>query len=298
MKNVLVVGATGNLGPHIVKELTDQGKHVSALMRSASIHNPDKTEALKNLGVQLIEGDLKDTNSLKKACEGQDAIISCAGAEHILDQIALAQVAAKSGAQRFIPSEFGLDPIAVGPGSCALFDMKASVHEPIKDTGIGFTPIYTHCFMEFWATGLGQLGPMAPPDRVQVFGDGNTSTYMVALPDIARYTIAILDDPNTVNRDIRIRAHRTNQNDLISLWENISGRSVMRQKVSGEDLNEIINTSTTPDTMIDRIFAELHRSCWIRGEGNLEREDVLDADQLYPEIQPVGLKDYLGYFVK
>ncbi|MGB5693180.1 MAG: aromatic alcohol reductase [Flavobacteriaceae bacterium] len=297
MKNVLVVGATGNLGPHIVKALVDDGHHVSALMRSSSIKDASKTKALTDQGVKLLEGSFEDHNSLSRACRNKDVIISCAGGDQIMNQIHLARAAKDAGAERFIPSEFGLDPFLAEKGSCDLFDAKAAVQEQIKETGIGFTPIYTNGFMEFWATGLGELGPQSPPDRAKIFGDGNMPAYMTALSDIGQYTAAIIEDPETINKEVLISTSRTTQNEMISLWEDISGKEVEKEFVSPEQLDETINSSTTPETMLTRIFTQLHRSVWVKGEGNKERNGVLNAVTRYPNIQPVSLKAYLMNFV-
>lgn len=297
MKKILVAGGSGNLGPHLIKEFVSQGHQVSALLRSASIVNPDKVKPLNELGVRLIEGDVEDFQSLQRACEGQQIVVSALGGGQIMQQAALAEAANRARVERFIPSEFGLDPIAVGPGTCDLFDGKAAAQEQIKATGVPYTMIYTNGFMEFWGTGLGQLGAMAPADSVQVFGDGNTDAYMVSLADIARYTSAIISDPSMTNREITIRTNSINQNDLLATWENLSGKKVERTGVSEEDLNKIIDSSTTPDTMMQRIFTQLHRSVWIKGDCNISRPEVLSAVDRYPQIKPISISEYLGNFL-
>lgn len=297
MKNVLIVGATGNLGPHIVKALVNNGHHVSALMRSTSIADSSKTQSLTEQGVELLEGNFEDYHSLEKACTNMDVVISCAGGDQIMNQIHLAKAAKNAGVERFIPSEFGLDPFIAERGSCDLFDAKAAVQEQIKETGIGFTPIYTNGFMEFWATGLGELGPQSPPDRAKVYGDGNMPAFMSALSDIGQYTAAIIEDPETINKEVLIATTSSTQNEMISLWEEISGKTVEKESVSSDQLDEIINSSTTPETFLTRIFTQLHRSVWIRGEANSERDGVLNAVTRYRDIQPISLKTYLTNFI-
>jgi uncharacterized protein YbjT (DUF2867 family) len=296
MKKILIAGATGNLGPHLVKELTLQGHRVNALIRPETMKNDQKMCLLREAGVHIIEGDLNDPASLAKACEGQEVVISAVGAGQIMLQVELAKAAKTAGVKRFIPSEFGVDPFAASLDSCDLFNLKAAAQKQIRDIGIPLTPIYTNGFMEFWATGLGQLGPTSPPAKVQLFSDGTKDAYMVALPDIARYVNAIVEDPSTVNRDISICAVKTNQLDLINTWEQISGKKVVIQSVSSLELDQIIDNSQTSETVAQRIFTQLHRSVWIRGEGTSKREIVLEATRLYPEIKPQTLQDYFSHF--
>lgn len=296
MKKVLIAGATGNLGPHLIRELSNQGHQVSALVRTETLQNEDKMRILHEAGVNIIEGDLDDPASLARACAGQDIVISAVGAGQIMQQVELARAAQAAGVKRFIPSEFGVDPFAAASDSSDLFQVKAKAQEEIKKIGIPMTPIYTNGFMEFWATGLGQLGPTAPPDTVQYYGDGNKEIYMVSLPDIARYVHAIVEDDSTLNNELTIRSEKTSQDGLINLWEQTSGKSVNKVPVSGTDLNQVIDRSTTPETMMQRVFAQLHRSVWIRGDGDIQRKNVLNAAELYPEIKPLKLRDYLSYF--
>ncbi len=296
MKKVLIAGATGNLGPHLIRELSNQGHQVSALVRTETLQNEDKMRILHEAGVNIIEGDLDDPASLARACAGQDIVISAVGAGQIMQQVELARAAQAAGVKRFIPSEFGVDPFAAASDSSDLFQVKAKAQEEIKKIGIPMTPIYTNGFMEFWATGLGQLGPTAPPDTVQHYGDGDKEAYMVSLPDIARYVHAIIEDPTSANKELTIQSDKISQNGLIDLWEQISGKTVNKTPVSAEEMDRVIDSSTTPDTMMQRIFTQLHRSVWIRGEGNIQRENVVNAVELYPEIRPISFRTYLSYF--
>src|SRR5258708_6879646 len=71
---VLVAGATGYLGSEICRQLVSKKKEVRGLVRATSDSN--KVAHLKELGVETIEGDLKDRVSLENALQGVSAIIS------------------------------------------------------------------------------------------------------------------------------------------------------------------------------------------------------------------------------
>jgi putative NADH-flavin reductase len=71
-KKILVLGATGGTGRHIVAQAIARGYEVSALVRS-----PDKARDLK--GATLVTGDIRDDASLRKALKGHDAVISALG---------------------------------------------------------------------------------------------------------------------------------------------------------------------------------------------------------------------------
>lgn len=71
---VLVAGATGTLGTHLVRELVALGHRVVALTRNARSLRPVPHV------LDVAQGDLADAASLDRACRGVEVVISCAGA--------------------------------------------------------------------------------------------------------------------------------------------------------------------------------------------------------------------------
>jgi len=71
-QRVFVTGATGFTGGHLCLRLAERGYKVRALVRS-----PEKAASLAARGVEVFQGDLKDSESVVKATEG------CATVYHI-----------------------------------------------------------------------------------------------------------------------------------------------------------------------------------------------------------------------
>ena len=79
MTCVLVTGGTGFLGSHLVDRLVALGTNVRILARpSSSLQNI--REHIHKTGVEIVRGDLLDTDSLLRACDGVDAIFHTAAA--------------------------------------------------------------------------------------------------------------------------------------------------------------------------------------------------------------------------
>lgn len=72
---ILVTGATGFTGGHLARRLVRDGHAVRALVRSTA-----KGKPLAELGIELVEGDLCDPESLKKAMEGVHTVYHIAAA--------------------------------------------------------------------------------------------------------------------------------------------------------------------------------------------------------------------------
>ncbi len=70
---ILIVGLTGVLGRETAHQLRAGGYQVRGLTR-----NPDRAVDLKELGVEIVQGDLIDRASLEKACQGVEAVLACA----------------------------------------------------------------------------------------------------------------------------------------------------------------------------------------------------------------------------
>ena len=67
---ILVTGASGFVGGHVAHALRSQDKPLRALVR-----NPAKAGRLASWNVELVQGDVTDAASLRRAVEGCDAVV-------------------------------------------------------------------------------------------------------------------------------------------------------------------------------------------------------------------------------
>ncbi|KAL7944846.1 NAD(P)-binding protein [Trichoderma barbatum] len=98
-KNVVLVGASGNIGRIILEGLIAAGGFdITVLSRKDS-------SATFPPGVTVYKSDFSDTD-LQSAFKGQDAVISALGAAGFGEQKKLVDAAIGAGVNRFLPSEF------------------------------------------------------------------------------------------------------------------------------------------------------------------------------------------------
>ncbi len=83
---VLVSGASGFLGAHVVRALRARGAVVRAMVRRRA-----GREDLERDGVELVEANLLDERSLRAACAGADALVHCAAHKGLWSRVALEQ---------------------------------------------------------------------------------------------------------------------------------------------------------------------------------------------------------------
>ncbi len=70
---LFITGATGLVGGHVAERARELGYHVRALARSTS-----DTRRLKELGVEILIGDLEDESALKAGVAGARWVFNCA----------------------------------------------------------------------------------------------------------------------------------------------------------------------------------------------------------------------------
>ncbi|MCJ2875977.1 NAD(P)-dependent oxidoreductase [Agrobacterium pusense] len=107
MAKIALIGASGNAGSRILKELSDRGHHVTAIARS-----PEKIAALPN--VVAKKGDVFDQAGLSKLLAGHDAVISSV---HFTasDPVTLIEAVRASGVPRYLVVG-GAGSLEIAPG--------------------------------------------------------------------------------------------------------------------------------------------------------------------------------------
>jgi dihydroflavonol-4-reductase len=97
MKSVLVTGANGHVGLNLTKELVKRGYKVRASVRN--LKDESKVRYLKNLGVELVEADVMDLDSMIRAAKGVDGLFQLAAVYAIVTEDAKKDI---------------IDPIVIG----------------------------------------------------------------------------------------------------------------------------------------------------------------------------------------
>lgn len=78
IRRVLVTGASGFIGRHLVESLSRGGIFVRALVREKS-RAPDWED-----GVEVVEGDVRDAMAMRDVAKGMDAVFHLAGKAHAI----------------------------------------------------------------------------------------------------------------------------------------------------------------------------------------------------------------------
>jgi uncharacterized protein YbjT (DUF2867 family) len=182
----LVIGATGNVGGPVARQLFHQGADVRALVR-------DSARADLPAGVELAVGDLDDCDSVSKAVQGVDAIFLmhvAGGTEQTKTMIAATQDA---GAPRIVMlSSAGARLLPLdGPMPTAL----AAREQLLRESGLGVTYLRPSAFA---SNTLGWRDAIRAGKVVDPTGDGRLA--VTDPDDIARVAVAALTEEGHVGK--------------------------------------------------------------------------------------------------
>ncbi len=202
----LVVGATGMLGLEICRRLRARGQPTRAFVRSGS----PKESLLKDLGAEIVYGDLKDTASLESACHGTSVVVTTANS--ILSRrsgdtletvdrdgsLALIRAAHAAGVGHFV--YVSVSPRL--PTTNPFVRYKREVEHALRSSGMKWTILQPGGFMET------QAGPVMGWDlqrgRARLIGSGRVPICHIAIADVAAFAVASVDNPIALNRNLHL----------------------------------------------------------------------------------------------
>lgn len=94
---ILVTGATGNVGGQVVEQLVKRGADVRALVR-------DPSKANFPAGVEIVQGDLLDVDSLRKAFAGVSTLflLNAVVADEYTQAVIALNIAREAGIERIV----------------------------------------------------------------------------------------------------------------------------------------------------------------------------------------------------
>jgi NADH dehydrogenase len=224
---ILIVGITGVLGTETARQLLAAGHRVRGLTR-----NPDKAAELKELGAEIVHGDLIDPASLNKACQGVDAVLVTAhqlmGAgkyksEAVDDEghRALIDAAKAAGVKHFVYTSAQ----NVSPNHPTdFYRTKAKLEEYLKASGLSYTILRPPALMEWHVHNL--LGAsILTKGKTTIFGSGDNLTNFMAARDAAHIAVIALTDPKMKNRIIEMGgSDNVTKNQIAEMYGRFTGK--------------------------------------------------------------------------
>ena len=191
---ILVTGASGTLGKHLVPLLRAAGIPLRAIVR-------DPRGATHLDGVEIVQGDVRDPATLRRAVDGVNSVIAAAsgfgaGGDVSVESVdrdanrALAEAAGGAGVANMIL----VSVLEASPRHpMDLMKAKYAAEQHVKASPMAWTIIRPALSTETWAHILGQ--PLQQLGKTTVFGRGNQPVNFVSARDVAAFVRLAATDP-------------------------------------------------------------------------------------------------------
>ncbi|TDJ50343.1 MAG: NmrA/HSCARG family protein [Nitrospina sp.] len=274
--SVLVIGATGNQGGAVVRNLLPKGHRIRTLTR-----NPDspKAKQLAEQGVEVLKGDFTDSDSLVKAATGMDTVFAMttpfeAGVEAEAKQgIALADAVKQAGVGHLV-----FNSVASADRNTGIphFDSKHKVEQHMASLKIPYTIVAPVFFMDNWFTPWflpsiqeGTLKFAMPPDR---------PLQQVSVDNIGAFAAAMIERRDGVfGKRFDITGDELTGKETVAVISKASGRDIGYEGFDPEFMR-----ADNPD------FAEMFS--WFNKVGY--SVDSKNLHKEFPEVQWQNFKDW------
>jgi NADH dehydrogenase len=227
---IVVIGSTGMVGGEVCRRLVARGRPVRAVVRAGS--DPSRVEALRALGTETVQADLRDRASLLAACAGADAVVTTVSSMPFSYQpgqndIAttdldggrrLVDVAREAGVRQLVYTSFSANIDVDMP----LGRAKRAVEAHLRSSGLDYTILRPSYFQEVWlspAVGFDAAGRAAT-----VYGDGEAPISWIALGDVAEFAVRSLEEPAARNATLELGGPEAlSPHDVVRLFEHTLG---------------------------------------------------------------------------
>ena len=188
---ILVTGATGFVGGHVVRALVDAGESVRALVRDAR-----GAKALDGVDCELVRGDVTDPASLSAAVEGCATVVHLVailtGKPDDFDRVmtqgtrALLDAGRDAGVQRIVQMS-ALGTSEATKDTVPYYRAKWAIEEAVRSSGLGYAILRPSFVFAHEGGALAQfariarLAPVTP-----VIGKGTQRLQPIWADDLAR----------------------------------------------------------------------------------------------------------------
>ncbi|KAK9415705.1 putative Bifunctional pinoresinol-lariciresinol reductase [Seiridium unicorne] len=296
IKNVALVGATGNLGPSVLEALLKtKDFNITVLKRAES-----KSKLPASVKVKVV--DFEDEASLVAALKGQDAVVSTLGTPGFALQTRLIDAAASAGVKRFIPSEFGSDTANPKNSKLPVFQPKIQVDEYLQKkfpkTGLTYTFVHNGPFLD-WGLKVPFLLDVQG-HKAELYDGGDQLFSATTLAGVGKAVVGVLNHfEDTKNRFVYVQEAAVSQKQLLNILKKARPDTKwVEEVVSTSDLEAKANEDLSKGNIHDGIWVSfIKRAIFGSGYGGHFKKldnDLLDVKTFTPSELEAAVVSTLG----
>lgn len=239
MKKFLVTGSTGVTGAPTVRLLLENGHKVMAFVR----REDDRSEALKELGAEIVTGDMLKIEDVRRAMKGVDGVYFCYPLTHgaVEATAILAQAASEHSVKQIVyMSHRQSRPHARSPAT-----MSHWLSEQILDRSDIPT---AHLRVNFFAEWMLYTATEIRAGRYLTPFDPESRFVPIAAVDIARVVVKILENPEAFGSTIVpvTGSVEVSHIELTGILARTLGKEIRFEQVSPDEFVKTIGLDGDP----------------------------------------------------
>lgn len=291
-QEILIAGATGNLGFRISKVLAKKGAKVRAIVRSSS--DVEKISELEKLGIEVIVVSNWNLEQLTEACQGITCVVSAlAGLRDVIidSQKILLDAAISAKVKRFIPSDYSLDFTKFSDGENRNLDLRREFHRYLDTCPIESTSIFNGAFSDLIPDQMPFI--LLKPKMILYWGKADFKWGFTTMDNTAEFTANVALDIKTP-RYLRIASDTINPREMRQIAMEVYGTPFKMFSPGGKTFLGVL-------IKMIRKFSSSENELYPAWQGMQYMHNMIDErsfietydNQRYPEIHWMSMKDYL-----
>lgn len=240
---MVITGATGQVGGEVLRRLVQRDVPVRALVRDSQ-----KADALRQGGVQAVEGDFGKPKTLDRAFEGADTMfLACA---NVPDQIELESGAIDAAVRAGVRRVVKLSILGAQANSPVPFrDWHGRIEEKLKGSGMDFTLLRPNFFMQGLPALLASDGNIHAP-----MGSGRVG--WVDVGDIVEVAVRTLTEERHEGRTYTIAGPESlSLAEVTNELSTAAGREILHIDISPEAARQRMISSGMPEWFAEALLA-------------------------------------------
>ena len=295
-KHVAIIGATGQVGTPLTRNLLAGGHRVRVIVRARSSKNEGLLGEYEQAGAEIaVCPEMGDATKVASVLGGCDTLIASvpASPEVIKLEEVWLEAALKAGIERFVPNEFGAHTRAIEYGDGVIFDNKKRLHEKIFASEIGWTFFYNGGIFDYLLPNLRFF------EEITTFGDLDLPIYTHEIEDIGRFAALALTDDRTLNRCVQMDFNSITQREMLAListywpkaplvYKHYSTPYIIKMK---DEAGDEVSAKAGAET--DRERWGINYVIYVAGKLAAFTDETVRASELYPDFQCAKPEDAL-----
>src|SRR5277367_2886861 len=279
---IAVVGATGNTGRAVVKELKALGQDPVSVVRNA-----DKAREVLGANAKIAVAELTDRAALEKALQGVESLFVVTGHNPgMVEQQNNVLDAALTAGTKYLVRVGGGRAVAVGDSESVVGRGHAAIEQRLRDSGIKWVILRPGLFMQ---NVLGQAASIKNDSKMVMSFPKDLPVALIDVRDTGAVGARILIDPAPhAGKTYEFTGKLTTYGQFAEVFSQVLGKPITYVAITPEQAEQGMKARGMPDWLV----AHLVTIAKVGASGGFSTANIKLIDDLVKR-PPITTKQYV-----